>query len=448
MMTKISKFLIFLLSLSLIFRLDAQETQTMSLEQARSYALKHNVDVKNSKLDVKKSQKKVWETTATGLPQASGSVSYNNNIDRPTQLLPGELIGKPGQYVEVQFGTQHNATMELKANQLIFNGPYLVGLQAAQTYREISQKQKTKTTIETQHSVTQAYYSVLVARANKKVMKKSKKNMQKLLKETKATYEQGMIKETDVDQVKINLSKIENQLNTLNRQIKVGKKLLKFQMGMPMKNEIMLSDSLVDILGNIKLKEVTNQQLNPKNHIEYKIINTKERADYLSMRRKKAQFLPSLSAFFSHQENAMREEFNYLENNDEKWFKSNVIGFQLDVPILSSGQRLARVQQAKIELEKTRNRKRQLKQSLEMNVLQAKTEYQSALEKYQNQKSSLDLSTKIYNKSRKRFRQGVISSREFTQNHNQLLNSQSSYYQAIFELLNSKNKLDKALNNY
>lgn len=448
MMTRVPKIMIILITSLILGSLSAQESKTLSLEQARKYALENNVDVKNARLDIEKSKKKVWETTANGLPQANASLSYNNNLDLATQLLPGEFFGKPGQFVEVQFGTQHNSTLDLQANQLIFSGPYIVGLQAAKTYLDISKKQKTKTDIQTQHSVTQAYYTVLVARANKNVLETSRRNLQELLQETKATYEQGMIEETNVDQMRINLSNIENQLNTLKRQIEVGKTLLKFQMGMPVDKPVQLSDSLLGILNQIKLKEVTSQQFNPQTHIDYKILNTQERANFLSMRREKAQYLPTLSAFYSHQENAMREEFNFFQDNDEKWFKSNIVGFQLDVPILSSGQRMARVQQAKIELEKTRNLKQQVKQSLKMNVLQAKTEYLSAMDRYYTQKSSKELSRKIYNKSRERFQQGVIGSNELTQNHNQLLNAQSSYYQSIFELLKAKNKLDKALNNY
>lgn len=447
-MIRVPKSIILLFSMLSIFRLQGQESQSFSLQQAREYALQHNINVENAQLDVEKSKKKVWETTAIGLPQVNSSLSYNNNIDLPTQLIPGEFFGQPGQFVEVQFGTQHNATASVSANQLVFSGPYIIGLQASKTFLTISEQQRVKTNIETKHSVTQAYYSILVASENVKVLEKSRKNLEDLLSETKATFEQGLVDETAVDQMQINLSNVENQINMLERQVEVGKALLKFHMGMPAEANITLSDSLLGILDQIKLKDVAGQQFDVNMHIDYKIINTQEQANVLQMRREKTEYLPTISAFYSHQQNAMREKFNYFESNDDKWFESNVVGLQIDMPIFSSGSRLSKVQQAQIELEKTQNMKRQVEQSLKMNVKQARTEYMSALEKYYTQKSSLELSQKIYDRSMKQFKAGMSSSNELTQNHNQMLNTQSAYFQAIFELLNSKNKLDKALNNY
>ena len=447
-MIRMSKPLFLLISLTLFFRLEAQETKQISLQEARDYAIENNTNVKNAALDVEKSKKEVWETTARGLPQVNSSFRYNNNLDLSTRLLPGEFFNQPGEFVEVKFGTQHNATFDVNANQMIFNGPYLVALQASQTFLNISKQQKTKTKIETKYSVTEAYYSVLVSRQNIKVLENSHENVENLLNNIKKTYKQGMTEETDVDQVKINLSDIENQINVLQRQMDVGKSVLKHQMGMPVEKKIILIDSLPGILDQINLEKVTGKKFELDNHIDYKIIKTQEKAKMLQVKREKAKYLPTFSAFYTHQENAMREDFNYFENNDKKWFTSNVVGLQVDLPIFSSGSRISKVQQAQIELEKTKNQKEQVEQSLKMNLQRAKTNYMSALDKYYTKQSSLELSRKIYKRSLSRFKEGVISSTELTQNHNQMLNTQSSFYQAIYELLNAKNELDKTLNNY
>ncbi len=447
-MIRVPNLILMLSGVLLVTGLRAQQSTNLNLQQAREYALQHNINVKNAALDVEKAKDKVWETTAIGLPQVSSSLSYNNNLDLPTQLLPGELIGQPGQFVEVQFGTQHNATATVSADQLVFSGPYIIGLQASKTFREISQHQLVKTNIETRYAVTQAYYSVLVAGKNLEVLQESKNNMEQLLEETKAIYQQGLTEETSVDQMEINLSNIKNQINNLQRQLEVGMTVLKFQMGMDMEKEIQLTDSLTAIMEQINLEQVAGQQFNVQSHIDYKILNTQEHASYLSMRREKAEYLPTLSAFYQHQQNAMREEFNYFEDNNDQWYESNVIGLQLNLPIFTSGSRMSKVQQAQIELEKTQNLKQQVEQNLKMTVKQARTEYMSAMENYLTQKSSLELSEKVYKRSMEKFTTGVVSSTELTQTHNQFLDSQTAYFQAAFDLLNAKNKLDKALNNY
>ncbi|MCF8302923.1 MAG: TolC family protein [Bacteroidales bacterium] len=442
----------FLIIILLLFgnTLRAQEAMELSLKKARQYALENSYGIMNARLDIKKAKEQVWETTASGLPQVSANVNYRNNLKLPVTLVPAKFFdpnAPEGEFAELKFGTQHNASLTVQANQLIFSGPYIVGLKASRTYLELSKKQMEKREMEVRETVSMTYYSALVAEESKRLLEKSRQTIKRSLNETKKMHEQGLIEETNVDQIRLNLKNLNNRISSTQRQFVIAVKALKYQMGMSLDREIVLIDSLKGILHDIDLARVARQKFNLQEHVDFKLINTREQIQQLNLQKEKMDYLPSISAFAQHDEQAMRDEFNFF-GSEGNWFPSTTIGFQMDIPIFSSGMRYSRVQKAQLDLEKTRVNKKQLADGLTLEVERAKSDYRDALEKYNTQRENLNLSKKIYDRNLKKYRQGMLSSLELTQTHNQYIQTQTSYFQAIFQLLNSKNKLDKALNNY
>jgi outer membrane protein len=162
------------------------------------------------------------------------------------------------------------------------------------------------------------------------------------------------------------------------------------------------------------------------------------------LRREQSFYLPSLSASFTRQEMAMRNEFNFLEGG-YPWFPSTYFGVNLTIPIFSSGMRSSRVQQARLELEKAKLSVLQVEQSLIMQLEKANTDFDNAMEKYNDQKENLNLAERILQRTRIMHKEGLASSLELTQANEQFLATQSNYISAMFDLLNARNDLEKAL---
>ena len=427
-----------------------QVARNFSLKEAQEYAIQNNINVKNAQLDVVKSEKVVWETTAIGLPQVSSTVSYQNMVDIPITLIPAQMFdpsAPTGTFMEMQFGTQHNASFELTASQLVFSGPYIVGLQASKIYKQLSLQALDKAKIDIKETVTQTYYLALVAMENKTILDESYKNLKKIFDETNKMYKAGFMEETDVDQLEYSLKNIEISLSAISNQIDISHKLLKFQMGIDLNEEILLSDNIETIVENIGENALQPNSFNVNQHIDFQLLQTQEYLQKLSLKREKSEFLPSVSAFFNHKQNAMRDNFDLFESGKD-WFPSNIVGASISIPIFSSGLKISKVQQAKLELEKAINNKDMVSQNLILGVQQANSDFSTAVDKYNNEKSNMKLTKRIYDRTLIKYKEGISSSLDLTQVHNQYLNSQSNYYNSIFELLNAKNKLDKALNNY
>ncbi|MCK4699678.1 MAG: TolC family protein, partial [Bacteroidales bacterium] len=302
--------IVFLFNCCNLFSLaEGDEKRAFSLEEAQSFAIENNLNIKNAKADVRIARKKIWETTAFGLPQVNGSVNYTDNLSLATVLIPNFFEGNPDEMIEVQFGTQHNASASLTANQLIFSGPYIVGLMAAKVYKQISLQNLEKTEIDIKELVTRNYYLVLLTEETKRILVKNYQNTEKTYLETRAMFEQGFVEETDVDQLKVTLTTLNNSINSMERQEKLSRNMLKFQMGLDLEASVSLSDSLYGILGEINLQPLAVNNFNIDNNIDYNIIETQVELASLDLKREKTEYFPNLSVTYMNNWNAMRDKF-------------------------------------------------------------------------------------------------------------------------------------------
>jgi outer membrane protein TolC len=422
-----------------------QETMELTLEQAIEYALQHNYDLKNAKADAEIANRQVWEITATGLPQVSGSVGYQYFLDIPTSLIPAEFFGgEPGEFSEIQFGTEQNLTATFTVNQLIFDGSYIVGLQAARIFRELARQNYQRSEIEIKSMVTETYYLVLATSQNLDIVSENLANIEKTLYETEKLFEEGFTDAINVDQLKLTVANLKNNITGLERQKKLTSDMLKFQIGISVDTPVSLTENLEQMLSQISLEAFTVENFDPQSHIDFRIMLSQEKMQLMDLRRQKSFYLPSISASYTRQESAQRNEFNFFESG-QSWFPTSIIGLNINIPIFSSGLRSSRVKQAQLNFEKAKNNTRKIEQSLLLQKQEADNQMETAMDKYNSEKDNLQLAERILNRTTIMHKEGLATSLELTQASDQLLTTQANYINAIFELLNAKNKLDKAL---
>ena len=421
-----------------------QDTMYFSLKQAMEYAMENNLNAENSRLDVDIADQRVWETAASGLPQVNASVNYNYNINLATTLIP-DFLGNPADKIEVQFGTKHFATAGLVGNQLVFSGQYIVGLQAARIFKEFSRKNNERTEQEVRQTVMQNYYLVLLGESTLETLYENLKNVRSVYDETRQLYEAGFLEEIDADQLEVSLLRLDNSVLSMERQVMASRNLLKYQMGIDRNQAIGLTDSLRTMVAELDIDGSLQANLVLEENINYQLLNEQERLAYMDMKLKKAEYLPSLSAFYSMDFTAQRDEFSFFQQ-DENWYRASVVGLSFSIPIFSSGGRRAGVSQKRIAFEQARNNKDFAAEGLEVEFIQAKFDFASALEKFRSDQKNLELSGKVVRVTKVKYEEGLVSSLELTQINDQYLQTLSSYTSSMVELLNSKIKIDLLLN--
>ena len=425
----------------------SQNEISLSLEEAISYALEHNRNAKNASRDIEAAEKQQWETIAIGLPQINAGISYQNNIKQQVSLIPAEFFGgNPGEFEEVIFGTKQNAQGFASLNQLIFNGSYIVGLQASRVFLEISKFAKEKTDLEVRQAVIKTYGNVLVSEESIRILENNKEVLEKNVNETQKIYDNGLAELEALEQLQITLQSIESSLNKAYRFNEITKKMLNVVIGLEINEIVVLSDKLEDLTFKKRNNTIGVDQENLDNNIDLKIAENNKASKELLVKLEKSNALPILNAYLNGSYSGFSNDFSFLERG-QNWYGASVVGVNLSIPIFSSLGRSAATQKAKINYEKAKDDYIEIEQNLILQLETVKNEYQFAIEDLDIKKKSLALAERIESKNQTKFFEGVGSSFDLRQAQTQLYNAQSELLQAMLSVINKKTELETVLNN-
>ncbi len=423
-----------------------EATYSLNLQEAVAFAVDSNYTAINSRRDIAKALQQKWETTASGLPQISGKLSYNNNIRQPVTLIPGEIAGgAPGTFVPVTFGTKQNANAVATLNQLIFDGSYLVGLQAANSFLNFSENLNEKTRLEVRKGVINAYGSVLLSEELIAIFEKNKTTLEKNIFETQEIFKNGLTEEESVEQLEITLLDIDTQLSNAKRSNLIARQMFNAALGIPVESTVMLTDKLDNLAQANASLALLSQSLNPEQNIDYKIAQNLTEQRTLEMKLEKSRALPSLSAFVNYGTSAFSDDFNFLSGN-QPWFQSSLLGINLDVPIFSSGMRNAKTKRAAIALEQAETQLTETVETINLELNTARSNYQFAIEKYENAKKNIALAERIEKKNQVKFTEGLSTSFDLRQAQTQLYSAQQQYFQSMLDVINAKAAIETILN--
>ncbi|MGC1204750.1 MAG: TolC family protein [Flavobacteriaceae bacterium] len=439
--------LVLIFSLLISFATFSQEDgQSFSLQEAIDFALENNRTAKNASRDIDAAYKQKWETIATGLPQLNAGVDYQDFIKQQIQVIPADAFGGPkGELVAIEFSVKQNVNASATLSQLIFDGSYLVGLQSAKVFLEISKNAKIKTDLEVRKAVINAYGNVLLVEESLKILERNKTVLEKNLDEITKIFENGLEEEESVEQLKITLSGVKSSLNNTRRLKKVAYQMLNMNLGVDIENPTILKDNLEILTAQNLNLNFLNTPFSIENTIDYRIAENDRTSKELLVKLEKSKALPTMSTFLSGGYLSYSDNFDFL-NTDQKYYGFGVFGINLKIPVFSSGLRSASTQRAKINLEKAKDDLTETEQRLKLQIETAKSDYQFSIEEYANKKENLNLAERIEQKNQTKFFEGIGSSFELRQAQIQLYTAQQEFLTTMLDVINNKAALETIVN--
>lgn len=439
-------YLALLVIIAIVPAFPQEQPDSFSLEEAISYALEHNYSAINAERDILDARKQKWETIATGLPQITGDVSYQNQLKQPVSLIPAEFFGgEPGTFQPIVFGQPQQANATATLRQQIFDGSYLVGVQATKAFLSYSQNNKEKTAQEVRSAVVEAYGNVLLARESVSILEKNEATLEKNLFETQKIFENGLGDEESAEQLQITLSSIQNQLKNALRLQDITLQMLNLVMGLPIDNGTILEEDL---------DALAQEQINPglletefivEDNVDFKLVNNLNEQRFFELKLARSRALPTLNAFINYGSSAFSNNFDFL-NGGAQWFDSSILGFDLSIPIFSSFKRSATTQRAKIALQKAKTELLETSEKLRLQLERSKSDYILSIEQYSTSKENLGLAERIEQKNQIKYQEGIASSFDLRQAQTQLYSAQQEYLQSMVNVINSKTALEIILN--
>ena len=396
------KYIIILCALVSLQGYGQDKPYSFSLQQAISFAIDSSYATINSRREISKVLKRKWEATAMGLPQIDANLSYQNNLSQRVSLLPAaafdnttsvintveEFFGiqatgtpiAPQGFVPIVFGTKQNIGASATLTQLIFDGSYLYALEGVKSLLSFNENLNEKTNLEVRKQVIEAYANVLVADAFIAITKNNIANLEKNLFEATKVYENGLIEKQAIQQLEITLLDEKTQLSNAQRSFNIAKQLLNLTLGISVDKNVVLTNTLEGLTSeNISLALLDNT-LEIEKNLDYKLAENLTSQRVIELKLEQSQGMPSLNGFIDYGSTGFGNQFDFFSSN-QNWYQSSAFGITLNVPVLSSGMRNARNQQAKIALDQAKTDFDQTIQRVKLDFERAKSNYQFSLER-------------------------------------------------------------------
>ena len=420
-------------------------SSNFTLEQAVEYALAENASMKNAAADKRDAVAQKWATIATGLPQIQGSVNYQNQLKQPVAQIPAEFFGgQPGTFSEIVFGQSQSLNASVTWNQLIFDGSYVVGVQATKTFLDYSENAYDKTALEIRASVVSAYANALMAAQSADLLSKNVAQIERNLFEASELFKSGLGEEETVDQLRLTFKTLQSNERNAYRLAKISKQMLNVMMGRETTDPLTLVDTLERLVGIEMVADIPVDFDLTKN-VDYRMIENLTEQRSLELKLAKSKALPTLSSSFSLGTNAFSDSFDFLDA-DKKYFNTAILGVNLQIPLFSSLLRSATTQRAKIADLKAQNTKTETERLLALQFETLTSALTLAREQVVTTKDNLDLAQRIADKNEIKFKEGMASSFELREAQLQLFAAQQEYLTALVSVVTSHTDLANFLN--
>ena len=434
--------------------------RVFTLQEAINYAIENNASVKNERLNEGIAQAQVKETLAQGLPQINGSGNLTYNAKVPTSFLPVSAFDPEAPadaYRPVQFGIPYQSTVSVNATQLIFSGAYFVGLQAAKVFKELAERNSQKAAIDVAEGVALAYYGALVAEERLELLQANLQRLDTLYRETQAMNQNGFVEAIDVQRLKVNLNNLRTEYENVQRSLALNISALKFQMGIPMSQEIEIAETIQDF----KVEKLASEDFTEyQRRIEYGQLETTRKLAALDIKQTRMQYLPTLSAFGNIGYNAGKPEFGqlfqetpdfFVEVNQAQvlveahtWNQFAAVGINLNVPIFDGFLKANTIRRKKLIAEQVDLQIRNLENAIDLEVEQARITLQNSLQSLETQQENMELAQEVFRVSKIKYQEGVGSNLEVVEAENALKTAETNYYQSLYNALVARVGYNKA----
>lgn len=416
--------------------------KSYTLQECIDYALENNAEIVNANYEKEIAETQIGETLSQGLPQVNATANLNYNFEPQKSIIDISTFDPSvpeGTEQQVSFQQKYDGNISISAKQLLFDGSFFVGLQASRTYKELSTKQHIKTQIDVVEAVSKAYYNALVTQERLALVEVNFNRIDSLLRDTQAMYDNGFVEKIDVSRLKVQYNNVKVQLDQIDELNKLSTDLLKFQMGMPISMEIELEDKLEEVT----FDTISKSDFDYTERIEYSQLQTNLSLVNLDMKNNRVKYIPTLYANLAYGYNtAAASSSDWF--NGSRWLNFGYLGATLSMPIFDGFLKSNKIQKNKIQAKQIMTSFEQLENAIDLEVSQAKINMENAVDNMVAQKENMELAEEIYNVTKLKYQEGVGSNLEVIEADADFKESQTNYYNALFDALIAKVELEKA----
>ena len=417
----------------------------LSLQQAVDQALETNTNVLNAELDNEIAKKQISEFLSSGLPQLSATLDFNKNLTLRKQFIPANSFdptGDPDEVIALAFGVPNNSYGMLQFEQMLFDGSFFVGLEAARTFTELTRKQHVLSKIEVVEGVTKAYYTVLINYKMAELVERNFARLDTLLRDTKLMYDNGFAEKLDVDRIKVQYNNTKVEYDNMQNLLSFSEMLLNYHMGIELETTLMLTDDIENLGLEYELEKTNTFEASHR--VEYTSLQTQQRLNEIDLKNIRSQYIPKLNFYANYGGSngtlATGDMFNVGD-----WRSFSAIGINAKMTLFDGFKKRSVAQQRKFKAKQLEYDLSTLYGLIALEVTDSKNKYNKSIDNMMAQKENMDLALSVYNATDTKYKSGVGSNSEVLDADASLKQAQTNYFNALYSALLSKVELKKAL---
>ena len=409
----------------------APKALSLSLKEAQDYAVKQNRTLKNASLAVQEAYAQRWQTIASMLPQVDGSYAYSNYLGYSATM--STAMGSFNINMPNQGALGVTAAVGL-------NGQGIVGALLNNVAIDMKKIALEKSESELRSSVMSSYVSVLALQSISNLLDSSLVNIQDLEQMTQNAVNVGAAEQTSADQIRVRVNTLKNSINTQKRNIELATNSLKVLLDVPVETELVLTENIDEVLSPERVINLLAEDFNIENNLNYQLLKKQTELAKRNVHMAGWAYGPTISLAYNYQNQ------KYYGEGGMRMTPPNVIQVSVKMPLWSSGKRAAGVVEKKIAYEEAKNNLSETTDNLAIQYRQLCFNLTNTYENYMNEKDNIEVAQRVFNSATEKFKWGAASNLELTNASNDLISAQSTYVQAMLELINAQAELEEFLN--
>ena len=407
----------------------------ISLDKALEIALSGNAAVKVADKEIEAKGYARKGTYAALFPQVAASGSFNRTLKKQVMTMD---IGGASQSFEV--GRWNTVNAGISASMPLVNAQLWKSLSITGEDVELAVEKARNSKLQMVTQVKQAYYSALLAKELHQVYRSVYENAVANCELTEKKYNASKASELDLTRARTAVANAVPNLYDSQNAIILSLWQLKALMGVDLDLSIDVADSLLAYSDGLAYMAPEQIDLSGNSSLRQLELQAAELADNIKMQ--KYANLPTLSASFAYQVNAMENEFNFSEY---QWHPYSTVGLSINIPIFTGGRNYHSVKQAKVQQQQLAIQREDAERNLRVSIMSSLNTMDMAGKSYASAKEALESANKAYDIASKSYEVGRSTLTDLGDAQLALTQARLTVCQAIFNFLNAKAVLEQTL---
>lgn len=415
--------------------------QYLNLDQCIVYALEHQPALMQSALEIAIAKKSNAISLSAWLPQINVQGNFTHYNQLPT-IFSVNSANPAGPLIEGHSGIINTFLPQLAVSQTIFSPEVLNVARSAHLFVEQAQQSNDSSKINLIASVSKQFYSLLLTLEQMNVLEEDTARLAKNLRDAYHQNIGGIVDKTDYKEAYISLNNSKAQLKQAMESVRPQYSTLKQSMGFPPEKNFSVIFDTIQMMKEIVFD--TTQQLQFENRIEYKQLETIKNLQQQAVKYYRSQYLPSISALYNY---TYEYESNTYSNFLSQAYPYSFVGASITLPLFTGLRRKESIQKARLQEQQIDLAGVGLKSRIYSEYSTALANYKSNLYDLNVLRENVAMAKDVYKVVSLQYKQGVIAYLNVITAESDLISSEISYINALFQVLLSKVDLEKAMGN-